>query len=43
MERNAGLQAMEETDGFELDGRFLRVNEAQPRGFKPEPVYDDGY
>lgn len=44
MERNSGLQAMEETDGFELDGRFLRVNEAQPRGFKEEPAFiDDGY
>jgi len=43
MERSSGLQAMEETDGFELDGRFLRVNEAQPRGFKEEPTDNDGY
>lgn len=30
---NEGAQtAMEETDGYELDGRIIRVNEAQPRG-----------
>mmetsp|Transcript_16950 Transcript_16950/g.20695 ORF Transcript_16950/g.20695 Transcript_16950/m.20695 type:complete len:167 (-) Transcript_16950:205-705(-) len=32
--------AIEATDGLELDGRILRVNEAQPKGFKPPR--DDG-
>merc|ERR1711879_178346 len=32
MERDAAMRAADETDGFELDGRVLRVNEAQPKG-----------
>jgi RNA recognition motif-containing protein len=33
MEPGAAQQAAEECDGFELDGRVLRVNEAQPKGY----------
>jgi len=29
---DAAATAIEELDGYELDGRFLRVNEAQPKG-----------
>lgn len=32
--------AIEELDGIELDGRFLRVNEAQPKGSFSEPRND---
>jgi nucleolin len=32
MEPEAAERAVEETDGFELYGRVLRVNEAQPKG-----------
>merc|ERR1712129_112065 len=32
MEPDAAERAAEETDGFELYGRILRVNEAQPKG-----------
>jgi len=28
-------RAIEETDGYEMDGRVLRVNEAQPKGYSP--------
>jgi nucleolin len=38
---NEGAQtAIEETDGYELDGRIIRVNEAQPR---EKPRRDDFY
>jgi len=30
--KDAAMTAIEELDGYELDGRFLRVNEAQPKG-----------
>lgn len=32
MEPEDALRAADETDGYELDGRILRVNEAQPKG-----------
>ena len=32
MEPDDALRAADETDGYELDGRILRVNEAQPKG-----------
>lgn len=32
MENDAALRAADETDGCEMDGRILRVNEAQPKG-----------
>ncbi len=37
---NAG-RAIEETDGMELDGRILRVNEAQPKGYSTPPSDDE--
>jgi len=42
VEPNVATQIIEELDGFELDGRILRVNEARPKG-APAPVqqYDD--
>jgi len=47
---DVAVQIVEELDGFELDGRMLRVNEARPKGQAP-PVdnyddsngYDDNY
>jgi hypothetical protein len=35
-------EAMGAMDGFEVDGRRLRVNEAQPRGQRG-PRRDDGW
>jgi len=32
MAEDDAMKAIEETDGYELDGRHLRVNEAQPKG-----------
>ena len=32
MDPDDALRAADETDGYELDGRILRVNEAQPKG-----------
>jgi len=32
MDPEDALRAADETDGYELDGRILRVNEAQPKG-----------
>ena len=32
VENDAGAKAMEEMDGVELDGRAIRVNEAQDKG-----------
>jgi len=39
------LRAADETDGYELDGRILRVNEAQPKGSgrSYNNSYNDGY
>jgi len=34
------LRAADETDGYELDGRILRVNEAQPKSQKRDTNYD---
>jgi RNA recognition motif-containing protein len=36
------LRAADETDGYELDGRILRVNEAQAKGSSPRRS-NDGY
>ena len=33
MDKENAARAIEETDGMELDGRILRVNEAQPKGY----------
>jgi len=42
MEPADGEVAMQELDGLELDGRFIRVNEAQgKRRPSPPPQYDD--
>ena len=45
MDAENAQAAINETDGCELDGRIIRVNEAQPRG-SPKPNYnknnDDG-
>merc|ERR1712176_347586 len=42
MEQADGEVAMAELDGLELDGRFIRVNEAQgKRRGPPPPQYDD--
>jgi len=46
MEPEDALRAADETDGYELDGRILRVNEAQPKGSgggRSYNNYDDGY
>lgn len=37
------LRAADETDGYELDGRILRVNEAQPKGGFNRGFNSDGY
>lgn len=34
--------AMGDIDGYELDGRIIRVNEAQPKGAEPVDDYEDG-
>lgn len=41
MEAEAAAQAMNECDGYELDGRILRVNEAQAKGAKKRNFDDD--
>lgn len=38
MDPEDALRAADETDGYELDGRILRVNEAQPKGSR---TYND--
>ena len=44
MEPEDALRAADETDGYELDGRILRVNEAQPKGSgRSNNSYNDGY
>lgn len=44
MEPEDALRAADETDGYELDGRILRVNEAQPKGSSRfNNSYNDGY
>ena len=40
MDKDAAMRAIDELDGCELDGRIIRVNEAQPRGRRPA-VSDD--
>lgn len=43
MDSEGAMKAMEETDGYELDGRIIRVNEAEPRGRRSrrEDFYDN--
>lgn len=41
MDSDAALQAIDELDGVELDGRIIRVNEAQPKGSRPQFRDDD--
>jgi RNA recognition motif-containing protein len=44
MDPNDAQRAADETDGYELDGRILRVNEAQPKGAsRSYNNYNDGY
>lgn len=44
MDPDDALRAADETDGYELDGRILRVNEAQPKGSgRSNNNYNDGY
>jgi len=44
MDPDDALRAADETDGYELDGRILRVNEAQPKGSGTSYNNDnDGY
>ena len=44
MEPEDALRAADETDGYELDGRILRVNEAQPKGSgRVNNSYNNGY
>lgn len=46
MDPDDALRAADETDGYELDGRILRVNEAQPKGAgaaRQNNSYNDGY
>lgn len=44
MDNEAAMVAVEETDGCELDGRIIRVNEAQPKKAEDEEdtADDDG-
>jgi len=42
MEAESASQAMNECDGYELDGRILRVNEAQAKGAKKRSFDDEG-
>jgi len=39
MSGDGATTAIEELNGYDLDGRILRVNEAQERGFVPQ--YND--
>lgn len=43
LDSEGAMKAMEETDGYELDGRIIRVNEAEPRGRRSrrEDFYDN--
>jgi RNA recognition motif-containing protein len=43
LDHEGAMRAMEETDGYELDGRIIRVNEAEPRGLTSgrNNYYDD--
>ncbi|KAL3774236.1 hypothetical protein ACHAWO_012670 [Cyclotella atomus] len=43
MEPDDALRAADETDGYELDGRILRVNEAQPKGGFNRQSNNEGY
>jgi RNA recognition motif-containing protein len=46
MDKEAAEAAVAETDGCELDGRIIRVNEAQPKGGQRRPPpqeEEDGY
>lgn len=44
MDPDEALRAADETDGYELDGRILRVNEAQPKGSgRSNNNWNDGY
>lgn len=40
MDNSAASSAIEANDGVEVDGRILRVNEAQPKGYNP-PASND--
>lgn len=44
MEKGDAEKAIEGTDGMEVDGRIIRVNEAQPKGFSQRDDWgeDDG-
>jgi len=47
MDPEAAMRAADETDGYEMDGRIIRVNEAQPKGYSrgysnDDSAYDDG-
>jgi RNA recognition motif-containing protein len=43
LDHESAMRAMDETDGYELDGRIIRVNEAEPRGrtTRRDDYYDD--
>jgi len=43
MDPDDAMRAADETDGYELDGRILRVNEAQPKGFSRSYDDSEGY
>jgi RNA recognition motif-containing protein len=43
MSKESSAKAIEATDGYELDGRILRVNEAQPKGYAPVDNYESSY
>lgn len=44
MDNEGAATAIDETDGYELDGRIIRVNEAQPKGQRSRDDFyeDDG-
>jgi RNA recognition motif-containing protein len=41
MDKENALQAVAELDGCEIDGRKIRVNQAQPKGEAPVPEVKD--
>ena len=41
MDKEAAQKAIDETDGLELDGRIIRVNEAIPRDAPKDDIDDE--
>lgn len=43
MDPEAAMRAADETDGYEMDGRIIRVNEAQPKGYNSDTSDEEEY